>query len=187
MCVPCSNMPDGRPVCDKCFAAFIQTTDMPREMYKRYGTFVCNGIVSRCPSCVKPVILPSGQVPNCSQCWQPCHFDVDPEQFIQRSTAVMMGVHTRMGCDSLLLDLSIDLLRKICCIADTHDLGDKGVWGMCCVKMLGDVCYEGVVSQIDTGQFFCHYCIKKDFIRFSSDTSDSASENDPLLQVASRM
>jgi hypothetical protein len=98
-----------------------------------------------------------------------------------------MGVHTRMGCDSLLLDLSIDLLRKICCIADTHDLGDKGVWGMCCVKMLGDVCYEGVVSQIDTGQFFCHYCIKKDFIRFSSDTSGSASENEPLLQVVSRM
>jgi hypothetical protein len=68
---------------------------------------------------------------------------------IQCSTAVMMGVHTRMGCDSLLLELSIDLLRKICCIADTHDLGDKGVWGMCCVKFLGDVCYEGAVSQID--------------------------------------
>jgi hypothetical protein len=30
--------------------------------YKRYGTFVWNRIVPRCPSCVTPVILPSWQV-----------------------------------------------------------------------------------------------------------------------------
>lgn len=170
MCVPCSDVADGRPVCEKCFSTFIRTTDMSREMYKRYGTFVCDHIVSRCPSCVKPLhTIPGWQVPNCSQCWQPSHFDVDPEQFILRCTAVMMGAHTRLGCGSLILELSSDLWCNICCMSSTHDLGRKGVWGMCCVKMLCDVLHEGTVRQIDTGQFFCHYCIKKDFIRISTE------------------
>jgi len=76
----------------------------------------------------------------------------------------MMGAHTRLGCDSLLLELPIDVLRKVCSMAGTHHLGSKGAWGMCCVKMLCDVWYEDAIWQIDTGQFFCHYCIKKDFM-----------------------
>ena len=54
MCVSCSQVCDGRPVCEKCFSVFLRTTDMTREMYKRYGTFVCDRIVPRCPTCVKP-------------------------------------------------------------------------------------------------------------------------------------
>ena len=188
MCVPCSNITDGEPVCDKCFAAFVRTADMPREMYKRYGTFLCARMVPRCPSCMKPgTTSTTWEVPICTKCWQYVHFDIDPDQFMLRSMAVMMSTQPRLGSDALIRDLPDQLLRMICTLSATHDLGPTGAWGMCCVKVVDDVCYNGELRHVDTGQFVCHYCIKKDLMRMCTDTLDSPSPQDPLTQVASRL
>ena len=134
MCVPCSNITDGEPVCDKCFAAFVRTADMPREMYKRYGRFQCARMVPRCPSCMKPgTTSTTWQVPICTKCWQYVHFDIDPDQFMLRSMAVMMSTQPRLGSDALIRDLPDQLLRMICTLSATHDLGPTGAWGMCCM------------------------------------------------------
>jgi len=145
-------------------------------------------VLPRCPFCVQSVnTSPDWQVPVCTQCYQHVHFDMDPDQFQVCSMAVMLGTHTRLGRASLIDELSDGLLHNICSMTATHDLGCKGVWGMCCVKIACQVWYDGAVREIDTGHFVCHCCVKKDFLRISTDPSNSPSNDDPLHEVASRM
>ena len=90
------------------------------------------------------------------------HFDVDPVAFSTRSLAACMGTHRRLGLQSPILDFTPELIRMICEMTNDHSLGPRGSCGMYCVKILGVVCHEGENKTIDTGQYICHRCIKKD-------------------------
>ena len=185
VCSPCSLLSDGEPMCAKCFSSFLLASDIPREMYKRFCTAMWLIMETCCPSCVEPInkslLLTT---PPCTGCGKSAHFDVDPVAFSNCCLAVCMGTHQRLGKKSPILDLSPELVRMLCQMNNDHCLGAHGTCGMCCVKILGVVRDEGENKTIDTGQFICHSCIKKDFRRFSQDVDIDHTNTEPLEKVA---
>ena len=95
-----------------------------------------------------------------------------------------MGTHDRLGQKSRILDLTPELTRMICQMTSSYCLGAMGSYGMCSVKILGVVRHEGENMTIDTGQYICHCCIKKDLLRFCPHMDIHSTNTEPLQQVA---